>query len=343
MIFRQAQIDKFLKQPDKNIRCVVIYGANEGLIAEHLRAFTLTVVQDVNDAFQVTYLNGSDVNSDVGLLFGEYNAQSLMGGRRVVIIRDGDNNLTKHLKKLFAESNADNLLIITSESLNRKSSLVVLAEADESFACVPCYEDKDEDIYATARTTFINQKITITNEALQLLCARLSNDRKSNLAEIDKLITYIGERRNVGVEDVLAIISDTSSSSIEDVCYFVASGDFEKSQKAYQRLLNENVEPISLIRTLYYHFDKMLNARASVDSGLSVDKAVSSLMPRIIFYRENAFKKQVSFWTRERILGAFDFLYKCERDCKTTNMPVEEIVGQMLLNIAQAAARLSRQ
>ena len=342
MIFRQAQIDKFFKQPDKNIRCALIYGANEGLVAEYVKLFTKTVVEDVNDAFRVTYLNGSEVNSDFGMLSSEYNSQSLMGGRRVVVVRDVDNNLTKHLKKLFSESNSDTLLILTSENLNRKASLVTLAEGDDIFACVPCYEDKDEDIYATARSVFINNKITISNEALQLLCSRLSNDRKSNLSEIDKLITYIGERRNVVVEDILKVVSDVASSTVEDVCYFVISGDFEKSQKAFLKLVSENVEPISVVRSLYYHFEKMLNARASVDEGMSIDRAVSSMTPRIIFYRENAFKKQVSMWNKERILGAFDFLYKCERDCKTTNMPVEEIVGQTLLNIAQAGSRLAK-
>ncbi|MFV0625763.1 MAG: DNA polymerase III subunit delta [Alphaproteobacteria bacterium] len=342
MIFKQAQIDKFFKQPDKQLRGVLLYGVNEGLIAEYVKSFALTVVSDVSDAFQVADLNGSAVNSDFGLLAYEYNSQSLMGGRRVVIVRDVDNNLTKPLKKLFDETHSDTLLILTSDSLNKRSSLVVFAEERDEFACIACYEDKAEDIYATARGVFINNKITISNEALQLLCTRLSNDRKSNLAEIDKLITYIGDRRNVTTEDILTVISDTSSSSVEDVCYFAAGGDFEKSQKAYLKLISENVEPISIVRSLYYHFDKLLSARAFVDDGMTIDKAVFALVPRIIFYREASFKKQVSMWNRERILGAFDFLYKCERDCKTTNMPVEEIVGQTLLNIAQAGNKLAR-
>ena len=124
MQFKQAQIDKYLKKPDDVLRCAVIYGSNEGLQAEYVKKFTTAVCPDPYDPFRVVYLNGSDINSDPGILFGEYNGQSLMGGRRVVIVRDGDNNLTKHVKALLENNVSDTLLIVSSGSLNKKSSLV---------------------------------------------------------------------------------------------------------------------------------------------------------------------------------------------------------------------------
>ena len=224
MQFKQAQIDKYLKKPDDVLRCAVIYGSNEGLQAEYVKKFTTAVCPDPYDPFRVVYLNGSDVNGDPGILFGEYNGQSLMGGRRVVIVRDGDNNLTKHVKALLENNVSDTLLIVSSGSLNKKSSLVRLAEENENMAAIACYEDRDEDIFNSTRAKFIENGITIGNEALQLLCARLSNDRMSNSGEIEKLITYLGDHKNVTVEDVQKIISDASSSSGDDVCFAAAGG-----------------------------------------------------------------------------------------------------------------------
>lgn len=340
MIFKQAQIDKFLKSPDNNLKCVVIYGNNEGLVSEYVKSFTRVISPEVNDPFQVAYLSADDINSDVGILFGEYGSRSLMGGRRVIVIRDGDNNLTKNLKKLFDEVNSDTLIIIYSDSLNKKSSLVKMAEDSDDMAAIACYEDRDEDIYNTAKNVFLENKITISGEALQLLCSRLSNDRKCNLGEIDKLITYIGDRKNIVPEDVFKIISDTSSSSTDDVCFFTASGDNEKSQKAFNRLIKENVEPISIVRALSYHFEKILNCYALMEKGQSLDSAVSAVVP--IFYRKPSFKTQVSIWNRDKALYVLDIIYNCERSCKTTNMPSEEIVSYTLMQIASAANRLKR-
>lgn len=342
MILKQAQIDKYLKKPDATMKCVVIYGSNEGLQAEYVKKFTAVISSDLYDPFRVVYLNGSDVNGDVGILFGEYNGQSLMGGRRVIIIRDGDNNLTKHLKSLFDGSKSDSLVIVYSDSLNKSSSLVKLATESDDFGLIACYEDRDEDIYATARSMFIENGFTINNEALQLLCARLSNDRKSNLGEIEKLITYMGDRKNITIENIGNIISDTSASNNDDVCYFAVGGYAEKALASYNRLVNEGAEPISIIRSLTYHFNKILACLAIMEQGETLDKAMYKLSPRIIFFREASFKRQVSIWSRDRIFGVLELVYKCERDCKTTNMPVDEIVSYTLMQIASAAAKLSR-
>ena len=32
MIYKQAQIDRFLKKPDTSLKCVVVYGTNDGLV-----------------------------------------------------------------------------------------------------------------------------------------------------------------------------------------------------------------------------------------------------------------------------------------------------------------------
>lgn len=66
------------------------------------------------------------------------------------------------------------------------------------------------------------------------------------------------------------------------------------------------------------------------------------LVPRIIFYREPAFKRQLGFWRKDKLLGVTELLYKCERDCKSTNMPAEEIVSYTIMQISSAAAKLQR-
>ena len=338
MIYKQAQIEKYLKKPEDAIKCWVVYGANEGLVAEYVKKLTAAICPDIYDPFQVVYLDGDAVNADPGALIGEFNAQSLMGGRRVVVVKDVDNNLTKHIKGMFDEAKSDTLVILYSLSLNKKSSLVKLAEDSADFAVIACYEDRDEDIFATAKSVLVANGMTIGNEALQLLCARMSNDRKSNLNELEKLITYMGGHKNITPDDVRMVVSDTSASSADDVCYAAASGQKDKALQAYQRLLNEGTDPSQVIRSLTYHFNKMLNCMAIMEGGESVDKAVMKLVPRIIFFRESSFKRQLGIWTRDRVFSVLELLAKCEKDTRSANMPVEEIVSYTLMQVASAAA-----
>ena len=338
MIYKQAQIEKYLKKPEPSIKCWIIYGTNDGLVNEYVKKLTAAVCPDIYDPFQVVYLNCEDIIGDAGVLIGEFNAQSLMGGRRVIVIKDADNNLTKHLKALFENAKSDTLVIVYSASLNKKSSLVKLGEDEADFALVACYEDRDEDIYATAKSLFLQNGMTIGNDALQLLCARLSNDRKSNLGEIDKLITYMGSKKNVTVDDVSKVISDTSSSSSDDVCFSAAAGQKDKTLQAFQKLVNEGTDPAMIIRSMVYHFNRLLNCVAIMESGETLDRAVMKLTPRVIFFRENSFKRQLTLWSKDRIFSVLELLYKCERDTRSNNMPVEDVVSYTLMQIASAAA-----
>ncbi len=342
MIFKSAQIDKFLKKNDPAVKCVVVYGSNEGLVAEYVKRLTLSVCPDLNDPFCVANLNMADINADSGLLYSEYASRSLMGGRRVVVVKDADNNLTKHLKTMFDTVSSDTLVVISSTAFNKKSSMVVLAEGREDMAVIACYEDRDEDIFSTAKTMFSEQKMLIGNEALQLLCSRLSNDRKTNIGEIEKLITYKGDDKNITVDDVRCVIADQSSSNTDDVCYFAANGYSDKAMEAYRKLMNEGEEPISVLRAMWYHFSKILTCLASMENGDTPEKAMQKLFPKIIFFREAAFKRQLMLWTKDKVLSVVELLYKCERDCKTTNMPTFELVSYMLLQISSAAAKAAR-
>ena len=342
MIYKQAQIDRFLKKPDTTLKCVVIYGTNDGLIAEYTKQFAQAIVPNLDDAFQVSQLLWENISSDTGALAGEYGAQSLMGGRRVVIVREVDNNITKQLKSVLDTVISDTLLILSSSSLNKKSSLVSLAEDREDFALIPCYEDRDETIYATARQIFITQGFTISNEALQLLCSRLSNDRKSNVGEIEKLITYMGTRKNITNDDIVQVVSDNSATSGDDVCYFAASGQTEKALQSYNKLLGEGGEPVMVVRSLMYHFMKLLSCSALLEKGENADSAVNKMSPPIIFFRKSSFKAQILLWSKERLLGVMDLLYQAERDCKTTNMPTVEIVSYLIMQISSAARKMQK-
>lgn len=267
MNIKPEQVEGILKSLPPQIRGVVIYGSNEGMISTLSQQFVKAVSPDVYDAFHVSYLEMSDISSDVGTLYAEYNAQSLMGGRRVVVIKEATNLLTKPLKEMLSSSRSDSLLVITSSSLKTKDSLAVMAKDESDFYGIGCYDDRDEDIATFASKFMSKNGFSIDNATFQLLCSRLSNDRKISANELDKLITYMGNKKNIDISDIQTVISDTSASSQEDLCYFVAQGFTEKAVASYNRLVFEGEQPVSLIRTLSYHFMKLLDCAVKMEKG----------------------------------------------------------------------------
>lgn len=182
-------------------------------------------------------------------------------------------------------------------------------------AAVACYEDKNEDICSVLKS----MGMTFEPAAVQLLCSRLSGDRMVNLNELEKLATYMGTAKNVTAEIVGKIISDASDAALDDIYYAALGGDKVKALSFYTRYVNEGNEPAAVVRGLTYHLMKLLVCRAGIENGESVDRAMQRLMPRIIFYRTDAFKQQLSYWSRDKLLRALEMLYAAE---KTARPPI---------------------
>jgi hypothetical protein len=61
-----------------------------------------------------------------------------------------------------------------------------------------------------------------------------------------------------------------------------------------------------------------------------------------MFYRYDMGTSQLSVWSRDRLFDVIELLYKAEKDCKTTNMPVMDIVTYMVLTLLSAASKLMK-
>src|SRR6516164_4406411 len=88
-----SRIAAFLQRPDRTIRAVLLYGPDTGLVRERAETLARTVCPDLKDPFRVADLSGSTLAADPARLADEAAQMSLMGGRRVVRVRDAADRL----------------------------------------------------------------------------------------------------------------------------------------------------------------------------------------------------------------------------------------------------------
>lgn len=338
MNFKPAQLESFCKNPDSEVKCIVLFGNNEGEISMLQKKCAEAVCGSTDDAFRFSLMQMDNVSKDGGEVYAEFHAQSLMGGRRAIAVQGADNNLTPMLKKMLPETKSENLLILNSTAYNTKSALITWAKERRDIITVGCYEDREADIAQEAAAMLYAKGLQADNATLQVLCARLSPDKRVNQSEIDKLEMYLGERKTVTIEDVQNAVCDVAGASSEDLCYYTAGGDVKKAVAMLNRLLKEGEEPATLVRMLEYHFARLLECLAKIASGKNMTETLAPL--RLMFYRKPEFEKQLKMWNKEQLLSAMSMLYDCERDCKSNNIPADEATGYTVLRLAKFGAKL---
>ena len=99
-----AEVERFVRKPDPRFRVMLVYGPDGGLVHEHSRALARALVENPDDAFQLSRIDGDDLGVDPTRIFDEANTMGLFGGSRALWVRCGTKNINTALDSLFKES-----------------------------------------------------------------------------------------------------------------------------------------------------------------------------------------------------------------------------------------------
>jgi DNA polymerase-3 subunit delta len=340
MKLQGAALERFLSNPDPAVRAVVIYGGDEGLVRERAQSLAQRIVPDLNDPFRVALLAADALAGDPSLLTDEACALSMMGGRRLIRVRDGSDKTTRALTALLDGPANDSLTIIEAGELSARSSLRKLAEASSAAAAMACYvEDEDELARTLGRQVSAAGK-TIDSDALRLLAASLTGDRMLARGELDKLLIYAGDARAIELADVEATIADTASLGMEDAMRSAMDGNFLALDRCLARLAAEGVSGVALLRIAQTYFRRLHVTRARIDGGMAADRALSLLQPPLFYKVRDIFGADARRWPLERLQAALDRLVDAESQSKRTGANDMLLASDALISIARVVASM---
>lgn len=329
----------FLKKPPSSIRGVLIYGPDSGLVSEHLRELSLSIVEDIHDPFRVAELPYDRIKEDAALLADELAALSMMGGRRLIRVRDAAVSLPASLEKILLDPIGDSLLIITSGELPPASSLRRLFESAKHLAALPCYKDEAAGIRTVINNRLRQHGFSCDGETLPLLAELLAGDRMVILQEIDKLMLYMGNTNYIKASDVLACMGEPLEVSLDSMCSDIASGKTAAVQAQIERLYKENTSPITIIRAVSRYFMRLYQVKSMIAAGTPAPQAIQGLKPPLFFKHVPLFSQQVHKWPMEKLIYAIGVLAHLEAQCKKTGQPASLLCSRLMISLAHTASR----
>lgn len=334
-----ARVEAFLKAPDAAVRAVLVFGPDSGLVRERADRLAKSVVPDLSDPFRVCDMAAAALKDDPARLADEAAAISMIGGRRVVRIRDAGDAAAGVLKAFLADPPGDALVVIEGGELGPRSTLRQLFENAGAGAALACYADEGGGLEAVILDSLRQHGQTPEPDALAYLADHLGGDRRLTRSELAKLSLYVGGPGRVRLEDAVACVGDTAALSLDDLAMATAEGDQPALLRILDRLYREGTAPVTILRSLARHFQRLHLAAGAIAQGKSLEQAMATLKPPVIFRAAPRFRSQLQRWPADRIATALELLVTAEMDCKTTGMPGEELCARALMQIARAAGR----
>ena len=337
MIVKTQEADRFAANPPKGLRVALVFGPDAGLVQERAEKLLKSVVADLTDPFNVADLSESVLLSDPARLQDEAAAISMMGGRRVVRVRNAGNNLASLFEDFLEEPAGDALVVVEGGDLAKGTGLRKLFEGDDKAAAIACYADTARNLEDVVRDAMRGAGLSIAPDALADAVSRLGSDRGVTRRELEKLALYAQGQKSVSLADVQAVMGDEAEARAEEASDAAGSGDFARLDLALERLWTADTSVAQVLRGAMGHFQRLALVRETVNRGEPMETAIRKLRPPIHFLREQSFKAQVGRWNDARLADALDMLLEAEALSRTTGVPAQAVCGRTLMNIAALA------
>ena len=341
-----AQIERFLRSPDPKTPVVLIYGPDEGLVRERSVLLIKSVLDDPNDPFRMSDLAADQIRSNPALLADEARALCLMGGRRVVRVRQAGDALRVACKGLLELDAIDALIVLECGDLGRSSALRKQVEQASNAAAIPCYRDEGRDLGHLIDRLLKERGLRPDGEARTYLIEHLGGDRAVTRAELDKLALFVDASaetpKTIGFGDVAGVIGDSAAVGLDDLAHATTLGDTKAVDRCLTRLLGEGQAPVRLIRTLLNHVTRLRRLALLIDRGETIDRAISQARPPIHFRRKADVKTSLRRWDGTRLQSAQAKLLNAEMACKSSGQPDTLLCRDALFSICRSAASRGR-
>jgi DNA polymerase-3 subunit delta len=273
---------EFLKQvPDQIPPVAVLWGAQRHLKQSVLATLKRIVAND--DETSMISFAGPD--ADLQTVTDELRTISMWGDRRLVIVDDADDFVTKYrarLEKYVDKPATKSVLVLDVKTWTKTTRLAKQVAA--SGLDVDCSELKGAQLQKwlqdTARDTY---QQTLARDAAVLLVDLVGEDLGMLDQELSKLGSYVGAGARIGIEDVQKLVGGWRTETTWAMTDAVRDGDVAFAIGALDQLLTAGEPGLKLLGGISVVFKKLAKA-ADLSRNMPLDQAMrqSAVFPGAI-------------------------------------------------------------
>lgn len=244
----------------------LIYGEEDLLLDHALRRLRDRIAAVADLDFNYEAFSGE--SAEATAVIAAANTLPFASERRLVVVRDVDkmNADNQALLAAYAKDPAPSACLVLVAHKMRKDSKLLKAVAASGWAFeykAPTraeYPARVVDIFATKGRT-------ISLDAAGALVRAVGRDLRHLDTEADKIVAYVGERKNVTREDVEATVIQTSPPSVFDFTNALGARQCARVMEVLDALLAEGEEPHGVSAMAVRHLRTLISVRAILDRG----------------------------------------------------------------------------
>ena len=327
MIIKAYEHQK-IKKIKNNI--FLFYGENDG--------YKNHVIKDIfidNHKGNIERFDESEIlNNFESFISGLLN-KSFFDELKLILISRVSEKIIKLIDELLDRKINDVTIVLNANNLEKKSKLRSIFEKDKNLICVPFYKDDNRTLIQLANNFFKNNKISVSQEIINLIVERGSGDRINLNNELNKISLFLLNKKKINIDDVIKLTNLAENYSISEL----ADNCLSKNIKKINKIFNENVfsvdDCILIVRTLLSKSKRLLEIKKINSSNENIEQIISNYKPPIFWKDKEIVKNQASKWSLKDAEKLIYKIHDIELMIKRNYYSSLNIVSDFILNTSK--------
>jgi DNA polymerase III subunit delta len=291
MILKSYEINKINLDINNSI---LFYGKNEGLKNEALNIL-------IKDKNKISYYEEKEILDNENNFIENILSKSLFEAEKFIIVKRATDKILKIIENLQQKNLEDTIIILNSESLEKKSKLRSFFEKNKALICVPFYPDNDQTLSKLAYNFLREKKISISSSNINLIINKCSGDRETLINELQKIELFSKSGKQINSDNISKLINLSENHNISEL----VDNCLAQNKRKIISILNENnfsnEDCIMIVRSFVIKSKKLLTLTKEFESNKNIDLTISSSKPPIFWKEKEITKQQILKWSSKNI------------------------------------------
>jgi len=302
----------------------LLYGENNGLRKDIRESFKIAVNQhDANIELLSLYEN--DIINNEENFYNSIYSGSLFSNKKIITINNGTDKIINQIKDIVNKYPKNVFLIIFAGILEKKSKLRNFFETNIKTLCIPCYLDSDKDLEIIAKKELNKNNIVLSSESINLLIEKSNSDRGNLKNEIEKIISFASNKKNLEIDEIKSIINFSGEYKSDSLINECLCGNILQYKKILSELYINTINQISLLRILSNKIQRLLDMKELESGYNNLDSLLNKSKPPIFWKEKPLVKKQLTIWNVNDLKTIIHEISDTEILCKK-NPPISNTI-----------------
>ncbi|MBZ4687252.1 MAG: polymerase delta subunit [Clostridiales bacterium] len=320
----------------------LIHGEERYLINSLTNQFKKHLLQGTMTDFNYDIL---DENSTPGIIVERVNTLPVMAQKRLVIVKNKFLfNASK--KKAYSEKDIEVLLEYLKEP-NTTTCLVfsITEKADGRTKLFKAIKKtgtvirldtlKDWEVTKWIEKHCLDNGKGMDKEAVNYLFSAIGNNLEMLDMELQKLYSYVGNKKNIKLEDVKAISSRTLANNIFELVDALAEGESEKAVFCLRDMILAGEPEIRILFMIIRQYRLMLQAKLLHIKGYTINTIIQKTGWHPFVAKKVL--QQSRLYSSSELEKALQLLMQLDIELKTSQLPSNYLLETAILRLSKGA------